>query len=105
MEITVKTTNFDSKTYNRIQEILDIVEEDGLPEPRDLDVALDALLCTIDAVDTCGEAAFEELAEYVENLGCGDMNTQAKNNEYRLAITDTLEEIAGLASPIELALN
>ena len=105
METTVKPTNFDSNTYNRIQEILDIVEEDGLPEPRDLDVALDAFLCTIDAVETCGEAAFEELADYVEELGDGDMNSTAKNNELRLAITDTLEEIAGLVSPIEIALN
>lgn len=37
---------------DEVARILEIVAKDGLPGPRDLDVALDAIGCAIDKPDT-----------------------------------------------------
>ncbi len=47
MAAEVKVRGFTDEQRDEIARILTIVAKDGLPGPRDLDVALDAIECTV----------------------------------------------------------
>jgi hypothetical protein len=50
----------------RVATILEIIARDGLPNPRDLDVALDAIECEVsELVEAARQLAFEEAVEVV----------------------------------------
>lgn len=78
----------------RIAEILEKVAEDGLPEPRDLDVALDAIFCTIEeALPGPGE---EEDGESTD-LALALAELTAESAEKRLQLHTSREELLRLA--------
>ena len=55
-----------SNWRDEVAEVLEVVALDGLPEPRDLDVALDAIASAVsDEIEKLREAALDALAGLV----------------------------------------
>lgn len=71
-------------------EIITIVAEDGLPEPRDLDVAVDAILCNEGLVNDISEDDYTDLADLVEYLPNCENNPAALEAQ-RALIHELLE--------------
>lgn len=73
-----------------LTEILETVARDGLPGPRDLDVAIDAITaCYVDDVLT--EKGFDELADLIEGLGDSAPYTLPRSE--RDALVDMINDI------------